>query len=591
MLSKLFWSLRFAVSEIRGEWLFGLGVAMAVCSVMTPTALLWGTKTGMIDTMRNDMLRDPVVRELIGQEDAPLSSRWFEKMRSDPRVAFVIPSVRRISLSGNVSVSGESKKSVEISFLPTAAGDPVGGGIEWNVEKPQVPIPCMITSMVAEEIGVGLAGRISLELSRSEGGKPVKLMLESKIQRILAPHESDAKAVFLPLAVLERIEDYRDGQAVPLFGCRKSEVDSMRIYDSIRFNLKNTENKEGLAEAIRKLSGFNDILVTGDPAEGNFGVASSGDGIDQPEMLGIVRTFSAFVPRIRLQAEARITDDPVDKGSASSGLLLTGDESNWLTQKEVEDLDTSLEFMADSLALRSFRIICEDGRSSYIKIPVPGDLAGKQVVQLPANLTGVIGAAKRRPVEFNAATGEFRPLRDEYPGFRLYAKELEDVKALRLLCGEQGIQVTSNEDRIQNVLYLDNALGKFLAFIVVAGGLGGIGALFTSLYLSIERSRRQFSVLQILGIPRLYVFLSTVFQAVFMVLAGVLASFVFFHIGAFLLSSILAPGQTVDSPVCALGFGQWCTLSGAAVLCAILSASMALKRLQFNDPALIARSE
>lgn len=591
MLRKLFWSFRFAVSEIRGEWLFGLGVALAVCSVMTPTALLWGTKTGMIDTMRNRLLRDPVVRELVGQENITLPTSWFDKMRSDPRVAFVIPSVRRISLYGNVSVSREAKKSVEVSYLPTAAGDPVGGGLEWDVGKPQMPIPCMITSRAAEEIGVGLGGRISLEQSRFEGGKSVKSMLESVVQRILAPHESNSMAVFLPLAVIERIEDYKDGQAVPVFGWGKSEVGSMRIYDSIRFNLKNTENKEALAEAIRKLSGFNDILVTGDPAEGSFGVATRGDGIDQSEMLILVRTFSAFDPRIRLQAEARITDDPVNTGSSSSGLLLTGDESSWLTQRVVEDLDAPLKPMTDSLAIRSLRITCEDGRSSYIRIPVPGDLAGKQAIQLPAHLTGVVGAAKRRPLEFNATTGEFRPLRDEYPGFRLYAKELEDVKALRLLCGEQGIQVGTNEDRIKSVLYLDNALGKFLAFIVVAGGLGGIGALFTSLYLSIERSRRQFSVLQILGIPRLYVFLSKVFQAVFMVLSGVLASFVFFHIGAFLLSSILASGKTDNSPVCELGFGQWCTLFGAAVLCAILSALMALKRLRFNDPALIARSE
>lgn len=591
MFGKLFWSFRFAVSEIRGEWLFGLGVALAVCSVMTPTVLLWGTKTGMIDTMRNRLLRDPVVRELVGQENIALPTKWFDKMRSDPRVAFVIPSVRRISLYGNVSVSGETKKSVEVSYLPTAAGDPVGGGVEWNVEKPQMPIPCMITSKAAEEIGVGLAGRISLELSRFEGGKPVKSMLESVVQRILAPHESSAMAVYLPLAVIERIEDYRDGQAVPVFGWGKSEVGSMRIYDSVRFDLKNTKNKEALAEAIRKLSGFNDILVTGDPAEGNFGVATSGDGIDQSEMLILVRTFSAFDPRIRLEAEVKVTGAPAYINSSPGGIILKGDESNWLTQREVEDLETPLKSMADSLALRSFRITCEDGRSSSIRIPVPGDSTGRQAIQLPAHLTGVIGAAKRRPLEFNATTGEFRPLRNEYPGFRLYAKELEDVKALRLLCGEQGIQVGTNEDRIQSVLDLDNALGKFLAFIVVAGGLGGIGALFASLYLSIERSRRQFSVLQILGVPRLYVFLSTVFQAIFMVLTGVLASFVLFHIGAFLLSSILAPGKTDDSPVCALGFGQWFAITGAAVLCAILSALMALKRLRFNDPAFIARSE
>jgi putative ABC transport system permease protein len=591
MFRKLCWSFRFAVCEIRGEWLFGLGVALAVCSVLTPTALLWGTKVGMIDTMRNRLLRDPVVRELVGQENTALPVRWFDEMRADSRVAFVIPSVRRISLYGNVSSAVGPKKPLEVAYMPTALGDPVGGGVDWNVGKPQIPVPCMITSRAAEEIRVGLGDKITLEQSRFEGGKPVKSNLESIIQRILAPHESNSLAVYLPLAVIERIEDYKDGQAVPVFGWGKSEVDSMRFYDSVRLKLGNIENQDALADAIRQLSSLNDILVTGDPSEGNFGVATRGDGIDQSEMLSIVRIFRAFEPLIRLQAEARTADSEMDASSITSDLVLSGEESEWLTPREVEEVENPNGTTAAPLALRTLRIACEGGGSSCLRIPVPGELAGKKTIRVVASLTGVIGAAKRRPLEFNAATGELRPLRDQYPGFRLYAKELEDVKALRLLCGEKGIQVSSNEDRIQSVLYLDDALGKFLAFIVVAGGLGGTGALFTSLYLSIERSRRQFSVLQILGIPRIYVFLSTVFQAVFMVFAGVIASFVFFQIGALLLSSVLAPGNMENSSVCALGFGHWCALAGAAALCAFLSALLALKRLRFNDPALIARSE
>jgi putative ABC transport system permease protein len=203
----------------------------------------------------------------------------------------------------------------------------------------------------------------------------------------------------------------------------------------------------------------------------------------------------------------------------------------------------------------------------------------------------VIGAAKRRPVEFTQATGEFRPLREQYPGFRLYARELEDVKSLRLDCAEQGIQVRTNEERIQGVLYLDSALGKFLAFIVVAGGMGGVGALFTSLYLSIERSRRQFAVLQILGIPRFHVFVSTLLQAILMVLAGGIASFVFFQIGSWLLTAVLAPENNAGGKVCELKMWQWGVLAGASVFCAFLATILALGRLRFEDPAVVARSE
>jgi putative ABC transport system permease protein len=216
---------------------------------------------------------------------------------------------------------------------------------------------------------------------------------------------------------------------------------------------------------------------------------------------------------------------------------------------------------------------------------------GAPVIEVPAKLSGIIGAAKRRFVEFNEATGELRPLRKIYPGFRLYAKGLEDVRSLRRLCEEQGIQARSNEDRIHGVLSLDAALGKFLAFIVIAGGVGGAGALFTSLYLSIERSRRQFAVLQILGISRVYVLSAVLIQAVIMVVLGFLLSFVLFQIGAKLLASVIGVDPEPGTAVCRLDASQWMLLLGITLTIAVGSGFVAIARLRFRDPAIVARSE
>jgi putative ABC transport system permease protein len=591
MLKKIYWSFQFAVAEIRSEWLFGLGVSLAICSVMTPMALLWGTKTGIIDTMRSRLLRDPVIREIVGQENIALPVTWFDEMRADPRVAFVTPSVRRISLYGNVSVSGGNQKTAEVAYLPTGVGDPVGGGVDWNAEKPGIPVPCMMTSRAAEEIGAALGSEINIEQSRFEGGKPVKAVLKATVQRILEPHESSGMSVFLPLAVIERIEDYKDGQAVPIFNWEKSELDSLRIYDSIRVKIKNIENQELLANAIKSLGEYNNILVTGDPVEGNFGVSGRDDGIDHAQMIKIARIFSSFSPLIRLEAQSKVTNYISAGSLMPSDIVFKENESDWLTLAEIDELEKPAVAQAGSTKYLAACIASEDGGYSYVRLAVADDWTQKKIIQVPSLLVGVIGAAKRRTLEFNQETGEFRPIRKQYPGFRLYAKELEGVKVLRMLCAENGIQVSTNEERIQSVLYLDESLGKFLAFIIVAGGVGGIGALFTSLYLSIERSRRQFSVLQILGIPRIYVFLATVFQVTFMVLVGVIASYIFFQMGALLLSSVLAPGSADSSNVCVLTASNWSALTGAAVISALISALLALRRLRFKDPALVARSE
>lgn len=592
MFRKFHWSFRFALSEIRCEWLFGLGVALAVCSVLTPTALLWGTKTGMIDTMRNRLLKDPAIREMAGEENKALPVAWFEEMRANPKVAFVIPSVRRISLYGDIYLPDAPGKPIsDVGYLPTAPGDPIGGGVDQGDGYSGGPVPCMIVERHAEELGVKTGGKIMVSVSRIEHGSTVRATFEAVVRRVLKPEESNLKAVFLPLPAIERIEDYKDGRAVPVFGWNKNLCESLRIYDSFRLKVGSGADRVALGEAVQALSENKDVRITGAPEEGDIGVVSTEDGIEHAAMLQMVRLFAEFEPKILLQAEARIAAVKTGPDSKMGGMSLSGDVLSWISLKEAEEIENKPLTGSKDGTVATLAIDCGEHTPSLLRFASPSAQADQKAIRLSPSMTGIIGAAKRRPVEYTEATGEFRPLREQYPGFRLYAKDLEDVRGLRLDCAEQEIQVRTNEDRIQSVLYLDAALGKFLAFIVVAGGVGGVGALFTSLYLSIERSRRQFAVLQIIGIPRIHVFVSTMLQAILMVLAGTAAAFLFFQVGAWLLTAVLAPESASDNKVCELSICQWGVLAGASVFCAFLATLLALGRLRFRDPAVVARSE
>ena len=591
MFKRLSWAFRFAFSEIRNEWLFGLGVALAVCSVLTPTSLLWGTKSGMIDTMRSQLLKDPMIRELVGQENDALPVAWFDEMRKDPRVAFVVPSVRRISLYGNVSKSSRPDKFVEVSYLPTAAGDPVGGGLDWDPRNAELPVPSILTARGAEDLGVIEGDIIIVEQSRFEDGKTAKASFRSRVKRVLAAHESNTKALYLPLFVIERIEDYKDGRPVGIFGWNRSEVSPMEIYDSFRLNL--TVDGEGGALALAtKMAGSSKgvRLVAGSDGR-QLEFLSTGDGVEHEKVVEIAGYFTAFKPRIELMASGECLLATTQEGGASRPIRYSPSTSASLTLEELVALPLVSEKQSEGAQVAWLEVPCGDGENSQVGVVSRGASLESGVIEISPRLVGVFGAAKRRAVEFNEATGGFRPLRAEYPGFRLYARDLEDVMPLRRLCESQGIQVRTNEDRIQGVLSLDAALGKFLLFIVLAGGVGGVGALFTSLYLSIERSRRQYAVLQIIGIPKSYVLVSAMVQGVLLVIVGTLFSFILFRIGSWLLSAILTPGMGEGANVCRLSLGQWILLLCITVSAAIVSALLASTRLRFADPALIARSE
>jgi ABC-type antimicrobial peptide transport system permease subunit len=240
--------------------------------------------------------------------------------------------------------------------------------------------------------------------------------------------------------------------------------------------------------------------------------------------------------------------------------------------------------------LVAVRINTPTGVESELLIPLETTSSANERL-VPTRLAGILGAAKRRPIIYDDGTGEVLPYRASYAGFRLYSKKLEDVAALRRDLAAQGIKVRTNEDRINAVLTLDAALGKFLAFIITAGALGGCGALFASIHLSVERSRRSFAVLQLMGIPSLHVVASAVLQAVLLVCLGTLLAFVFFQTGSRLLAAVFSGSGEAEGSVCVLSPAQWGLLLATSLFFAVMATLPALIRTRCADPAVIARGE
>jgi len=587
MRSKILWSLRFAISELRSEWLFGVGVAMAVCSVLTPTALLWGAKSGMIQTMRNRMLKDPAILEITGQQNSPIGLEWFTQMRREPMVAFITPSVANISLYGNVYPESAPDKLLEIAYLPTDTGDPIGGGLKWNPLQKEEGIPCTVTSSVAEKIGVLEGDRIIIESRRFEQGKSVTGSFKGVVRKVLKPHESTLRAIYLPLPVIERIEHYKSGYAVPSLGWIKQVIPRLEIYDALRVKFSSAGTEGAFAAQLDQLASSMKMTVVASAQKDEFEIRPMGDGIEYLDVVKILNQFGHAAPLVnpRAQCEAKFA------GIGGEKVVIRSSPIGWLTPADFAAMPNQASPDHSSKRLAQLEVRSVDANLSELAIEVGPEFTGTPTIEVPPSLAGVIGAAKRRLVQYNQESGDLLPLRRTYPGFRLHANTLEDVKPLRILCEKQGIEVRTNEERIQGVLSLDAVLGKFLVFIVIAGGLGGAGALFTSLYLSIERSRRQFAVLQILGISRVYVLMAVLTQAVVMVFIGFLVSFFLFQVGAAILTAlsqlVLEPGAAV----CVLNLTQWTRLLFVAVALAVASGLLAVSRLRFRDPAIVARCE
>mgnify|MGYP002622654508 CR=1 FL=1 len=582
MKSKVVWIVRLAFAELRNEWLFALGVSFAVCSVLTTTSLLWGTKSGMIQGMRDRLLLDPTNRELVSREDRALSLSELEQISGNPATTFLVPSVRRISLYGKAFSARHKDPGIEAAFLPTAIGDPVGGGLGFDPDDPSLPVPCMITALLGEELEVSEGDVVSLQISRHENGKTVLFPLELKIAKSLAPSDASGRSLFLPLPVIERIEDFKEGLAVPIFGWPAYSKSHIHTYDSVEVRFAQPlapDASRELLEACRsKLKLECDLSADSRVLK----MHQDEQGVPLDSLLKLAPLLNKLNPDLKLETNALAT-------MAGAQVVLQSADSS-LPYNRLADLPGDRP-KAPTGGAQALKLPSSEGYHSSLVLRLGQASSAQGPILLTPFQAGIIGAAKRRPIEFNQDTGTLRPRRVEYPGFRLYAQRLEDVAPLRRFCQELRIEVSTKEDRIESVLRLDQSLGRFLAFIVIAGGAGGLGALASSIYLSVQRSRRQFAVLQILGIPHSTVILSVALQSVVIVLIGSLATLTLFHIGSWMLASVLdVEAESTDS-VCSLDGAQWLVLVGSALACAVISTLMSASRMQFKDPAVIARSE
>lgn len=579
MTRRWLWSIRFALAEIRHEWLFALGVAFAVCSVITTTSLLWGTRSGMITSMRNRLMRDPTVRELAAVENVSLARRWFDDLLKDPRVDFLVPSVGRINLDGTVTTTTTPVRKSDAAYIPTAPGDPLGGGLRVS-NMPKQPVPCIVSAMVAEELGAGEGAILRIEVTRNDNGGIVRAPLDLRVERVLGINESRRRLVFLPLAIIESIETFKKGWAVPsLKWPRSDNIEIPAILDALTLVLPESIPLARFKEDLSSL-GFSYTVVEGDASRHARILLNGGsDGLSFPMLKRLLSPYGDYNPDLHLHAVAMAN---IDGGNAT----LRAKE----TAVSLKDFLLANVISPSRSGLTSVQITTPSGNISQLHIPLePTGSADESLV--PARLAGILGAAKRRPIIYDDETGEAIPSREEYAGFRLYAKRLEDVASLRRDLATQGIKVRTSEDRIDSVLAIDAALGKFLAFIISAGAMGGCGALFASIHLSVERSRRSFAVLQLMGVPSLHVVASSVVQAIILVCAGTLFSFVLFQIGSRMLTAVFSGRGEAENRVCVLSAGQWGFLLATSLVFAIIATLPALRRTRCVDPAVIARGE
>ncbi len=219
------WRLVFnlCVKDLWHDWRVSSALTLSIVSVVTPLLLLFGLKTGVVETLREILLKDPRNLEVIIFENTHLPQSWFNKLQAETAlVRFVIPRTR--TLNTMIDVENQDNYLLKhVELLPTAPGDPL---LPASLPPPSSLTDVLLTHAAAKQLfGDELQGEtIKVWLKRKLDGVEQREAVQLRVTGIVPESTFARPALFVTLGFLEALEDYRDGYAAPMLQGGQSPV-------------------------------------------------------------------------------------------------------------------------------------------------------------------------------------------------------------------------------------------------------------------------------------------------------------------------------------------------------------------------------
>jgi putative ABC transport system permease protein len=603
--------LRLALADLRHEWLLSLCMILAIASILTPLMILFGLKFGTIETFRHRLLENPKNREI-----RPLTSRaydqsWFTDVAGWPGVAFVIPYTRQMSASLDAYPGPPSAVPVSLDIIPTGPGD------AW-LEASNLPVPAdyqAVLSAPAAKVLEGKPGmRLRVAVKKLLGTKVEQVETELEVIELFTEGGPESRAVFTSLAFLEKVEAYRDGQAVPELGwpgsrplarpvftaalLRSAEkldpVMEFKTINNTGFVAINQVDRERASALLGRSvvpEGVYYVLETrGEPARTDNLMALAGlfrgremELYPLAESLEVTLSGPAGETKLALAPAAAL--DVAGKNPETPGSLSAeAPPSAWL----------KLGVAPGGRAAGEARLTFE-GRAGSLSFPVmveeSSDITGTAVASAPLTLLGILAQADRRPLTFQPENNSFLLGRRAYAGFRLYAETLEDVAPLQKRFEEEGLTVAAETARIEEMKRLDKYLTLIFWLITVGAIVGAAASLLSNVYASLERKRRELGVLRLLGISGFAFLRFPVYSSILLTLGGFLSSWLLFSGLSALINHLFDEHLKAGESLCRLTPEHLLSALGLSLAISALAGIAAAVRAAGIEPSEALRDE
>ncbi len=602
--------LRLALKDILHDWLLSTCLVLAIASIISPLLILFGLKFGTIQTMRGRLIEDPKNREIRPMTTKSYTKEWFEHLReSYPEISFIVPMTRQISTS-ITALNGQKEVREELSLLASSAGDPLL--LENGVAIPERG-SCVLTASAAQSLQVSVGDELTFTARRiirnqSESGK-----FTVKVSGVLEARASTLKTAFVHLDVVEAVEDYKDGRAVPAYGWEGELPAAYPVYEGaavlIPAPLSKVEevaltNNTGFTQ-VKMLSADNAGEILGFEPRPEWSAyhltvkqrAITEDSIKavRNKLRGKEAVVIPWIEPLTISLTSSSHAEPVTLKlhtvSEEINEVISSHPTTTLGTKNDQHHNILIPFdspLHEGSAILSLRV-----GERQVSMPVSLIKGGETVglAYTKSSLAGKLNLLRQRSVKYDEKTGSLLLSRGGYAGFRLYAATIDDVAPLQKKLEGEGISIHTEQERIEEVRRLDQYMGRIFWLIASVGVIGGISALTASLYASVERKKKELNVLRLLGLLKREIVLFPVFQGLFLSGGALILAGSIFMIVAWLIDYLFRAHMRATESLCTLSLSHFLLLIAGVFLLSILSAALAALQATRLDPAEALRDE
>jgi len=597
---------QLALLDLRHEWILTLCMVLAIAAVLAPLLILLGLKHGTIQTMRDRLVEDPVNREIKPARTLQLSKQWFDEFEQRPDVDFVIPTILRGSSIVRLSTPDKRKRLV-LDLVPTAPSDPLileNEGVIPNEGE------CVLSYAAAEKLGVKKGIILTAKVTRTRNKRREYVQTDLRVVAILSPRADALERIYTPFEFVNDVEAYREGQAVPkrhwLGGQALPPLSYDGLWVLVPRPLSSIEETTltigtGLVE-IRTLSidEFRQQLGFSLPtnyhvyqllAQGSTILASSLKSVKN-KLRGKSAIVLPFAQHIEIKSLTGGTLKVV-------GLSLSKYQTDRLGLPPLPwgKFDAAAKFtkqgqLLSTLADRQSLTLRTKVWEGEIQFPVTvrGISFGDYAI-VPAELIGTLRTGQSSKIIFDKTQQTFLLAKAGYRGFRLYARSIDDVPTLHREFIAQDIDVITKAQEIEKVRVFDRGLTRIFWLVAIVGIAGGMAALIASLYASVERKKRDMSVLRLMGLSRVEVFQFPIYQGVTIALISVVVAMGGYALLSSTINFVFAEDLRIGQKICRLSSEHFVLTFLFTGLIAALSSLLAAWKTTQIDPAEAIREE